>query len=69
MQRFENVRLPSLLIYGTADPTTNEALAWHRGQLRVAPHVHLVEGANHSYYGIHWEMEVFRVTEQWLGHF
>jgi pimeloyl-ACP methyl ester carboxylesterase len=66
MARFENVRVPSLLVYGTADPTTNEALAWHRGQLRVAPAVQLVEGANHSYYGIHWETEVFSVTEKWL---
>jgi pimeloyl-ACP methyl ester carboxylesterase len=66
LARFEKVRVPSLLIYGTADPTTIEALAWHRGQLRVAPEVHLVEGANHSYYGIEWEMEVFHVTERWL---
>jgi pimeloyl-ACP methyl ester carboxylesterase len=69
MARFEDVHLPSLLVYGTADPTTTEALAWHRGQLRMAPTVHLVEGANHSYYGINWETEVFHVTEKWLEQF
>lgn len=67
MQRFENVQVPSLLIYGTADPTTPEALAWYRGQLRVAPQVHLVEGANHSYYGLNWENEVFTITQKWLA--
>ena len=67
MQRFEKVRLPSLLVYGTADPTTEEALAWHRGQLRVAPEIHLVEGANHSYYGLDWEAEVFAASEKWLS--
>ncbi len=65
--RFANVHLPSLLVYGTADPTTTEALAWHRGQLRLAPDVHLVEGANHSYYGMDWETEVFCATEKWLA--
>lgn len=67
MERFGNVRVPSLLVYGTADPTTTEALAWYRGQLRVAPEVHLVEGANHSYYGLNWEEEVFQITENWLS--
>lgn len=67
MRRFEKVRLPSLLIYGTSDPTTQEALAWHRGQLRVAPEIHLIEGANHSYYGLDWEAEVFSVSEKWLS--
>jgi len=69
MQRFEKVNVPSLLIYGTADPTTPEALAWYRGQLRVPPEVHLVEGANHSYYGLNWENEVFQITEAWLSAF
>jgi len=67
MQRFSKVRLPSLLVYGTADPTTEEALAWHRGQLRVAPEIHLVDGANHSYYGLDWEAEVFAASEKWLS--
>jgi pimeloyl-ACP methyl ester carboxylesterase len=69
MQRFEKVQVPSLLIYGTADPTTPEALAWYRGQLRTPPEVHLIEGANHSYYGLKWEDEVFRITEDWLSAF
>lgn len=68
LQRFEKVGVPSLLVYGTADPTTEEALAWHRGQLRVTPEIHLVEGANHSYYGLDWETEVFTASEKWLSH-
>lgn len=69
IKRFGRVQVPSLLVYGTADPTTTEALAWHRGQLREAPEIHLLEGANHSYYGLDWEAEVFAASEKWLSHF
>ena len=67
MQRFSKVRVPSLLVYGTADPTTEEALAWHRGQLVEKPEIHLVDGANHSYYGLNWEHEVFVASKKWLS--
>ncbi len=59
-------RRPLLLIYGTADPTASEALAWYREQSQAAPSARLVEGANHSYYGLAWEREVFEATAKWL---
>ncbi len=59
-------RRPLLLVYGTADPTTQEALEWYRAQSNSAPATHLVEGANHSYYGLAWEREVFEATAKWL---
>jgi pimeloyl-ACP methyl ester carboxylesterase len=69
LKRFEKWKAPLLLIYGTGDPMTEEALAWHRAQVqgRIEPQVHFVEGANHSYYGLAWEREVFAVTLDWLS--
>jgi alpha-beta hydrolase superfamily lysophospholipase len=61
---------PLLLIYGTADPTTNEALAWYREQIAFSPapppRTRAIGGANHSYYGLAWEREVFEATAAWL---
>jgi pimeloyl-ACP methyl ester carboxylesterase len=70
LKRFEKWSAPMLLIYGTGDPTTDEALGWYREQVqgRMQPQVHFVEGANHSYYGLVWEREVFAVTLSWLAH-
>lgn len=67
LKRFESFRAPLLMVYGTADPTTEEASAWHRERVQVAPQTHLVAGANHSYYGLAWEREVLEVTRQWLS--
>lgn len=69
LKRFEKWKAPLLLVYGTGDPTTDEALVWHRAQVqgRIEPQVHLVEGANHSYYGLAWEREVFSITLDWLA--
>jgi pimeloyl-ACP methyl ester carboxylesterase len=66
VKAFQKYRAPLFLVYGTADPTTNEALEWYRQHYQLKPDVHLVEGANHSYYGVAWEREVFAATKQWL---
>jgi pimeloyl-ACP methyl ester carboxylesterase len=69
VRSLHQLRVPILLTYGTADPTTGEALSWYREQWSQAPeqlHVYLVEGANHSYYGLGWEREVIDTTRQWL---
>jgi pimeloyl-ACP methyl ester carboxylesterase len=66
LERFEQANVPRLMIYGTADPTTEEALAWHRAHGKMPPAVHMVAGANHSFYGLAWEQEVIEVTAQWL---
>jgi pimeloyl-ACP methyl ester carboxylesterase len=73
LQRFKRTQMPVLMIYGTGDPTTEEALQWHRALLAqrenaMQPHVRLIDGANHSFYGLDWEAQVFSETDAWLGH-
>ncbi len=63
--RWNRAHRPLLLVYGSADPTTTEALAWYREQQPQA-YSHLIEGANHSYYGLEWENEVIAHSQQWL---
>jgi len=67
LERFEKAARPQLMLYGTADPTTAEALEWYREHTRSTPQVHLVAGANHSYYSLAWEREVIGVTLKWLN--
>ncbi|HEX8550516.1 MAG TPA: alpha/beta fold hydrolase [Abditibacteriaceae bacterium] len=70
LDRFEKIEAARLLVYGTADATTEGALAWQRAHgsrfTKANTHEHLVEGANHSFYGLAWEQEVFDVTARWL---
>lgn len=71
LRRFANFSAPLLLVYGTSDPTTEEALAWHRARWgekrRSQVREHFVAGANHSFYGLAWEREVFQETRRWLS--
>ncbi len=64
--RWNRQQRPLLLVYGTADPTTEEALAWYREQQPQA-YSQLIEGANHSYYGLDWESQVIAHSRQWLN--
>jgi len=66
LQRFQKFAAPLLLVYGSADPTTREALAWHRDHCNSSPQVRIIDGANHSYYGLAWEREVIDATRSWL---
>ena len=66
VKTFSKRALPLLLIYGTADPVAEEALAWYRANCGTTPQVHFVEGANHAFYGLDWEREVFESTRDWL---
>jgi pimeloyl-ACP methyl ester carboxylesterase len=73
LEKFKQTSAPVFLVYGTSDPTTDEALKWHNDLLAAranpsagSPEVHLVPGANHSYYGLDWEAEVFDATQKWL---
>ncbi|MCS6861733.1 MAG: alpha/beta fold hydrolase [Abditibacteriales bacterium] len=69
LERFKQFRGDVLLIYGTNDPVTNEALAWYIARCReisIEPTIHLVTGANHSYYALAWEREVIERTATWL---
>ena len=64
--RWNRAHRPLLLVYGSADPTTEEALSWYREQQPQA-YSHLIEGANHSYYGLNWENQVIEHSRQWLS--
>ena len=66
LARFQKFSAPLLLIYGSADPTTGEALVWHRHHCNPEPQVKMISGANHSYYGLAWEREVIETTRRWL---
>ena len=57
---------PRLQIYGGADPITEDALKWYRDHSGAGADVEIVEGANHSFYGLGWEREVFERTLLWL---
>ncbi len=54
-------------IYGGADPITPAARAFYEAHSPRISRFHLVEGANHSFYGLAWEEEVFAQTEGWLA--
>ncbi len=58
-------RGPRLHVYGGADPITEDSLRFYR-ENGGAPDVELIEGANHSFYGLEWEREVFARTLIWL---
>ena len=57
---------PILQIYGDADPIASDARAWYARNSAAPPQVETVEGANHSFYGLDWERQVFGITENWL---
>ena len=57
---------PILQIYGDADPIAIEARDWYAAHSARAPEVQMVAGANHSFYGLEWEKQVFELTENWL---
>ena len=56
-------------IYGGADPILDSARDFYANQSPRISKFHVVEGANHSFYGLGWEREVFDVTAKWLGEF
>ena len=55
-----------LQIYGDADPIAPDARAWYEKHSATSPRVETVAGANHSFYGLEWERQVFELTEGWL---
>ena len=64
---WKEYRRPILQIYGDADPIAPDARAWYARHSATPPQVRMVEGANHSFYGLEWERQVFELTENWLG--
>ena len=63
-KRFDH---PILQIYGDADPIAPDARSWYAEHSAAPPPVKWIEGANHSFYGLDWERQVFELTEQWLN--
>ncbi len=61
---------PLLQIYGGADPITEEASLWYKensgAKLDSRLRVEIVDGANHSFYGLGWETQVFEISDKWL---
>ena len=53
-------------IYGGADPILEAARDFYARQSPQISRFHVVEGANHSFYGLGWERETFDVTGKWL---
>jgi alpha/beta superfamily hydrolase len=68
LERNKTLNLPVLMIFGGADPTVAEALAWYEKQLPRECRLEKTEiaGANHSYYGLAWEREVIERSGEWL---
>lgn len=63
-------RKPTLMVYGTGDPEAKPAIAWYGRILearRIPYQLHLVKGANHSFYSTAWENEVINVTKHWIS--
>ncbi len=57
---------PRLQIYGGADPITESSVEFYRQNSGAEAEIILIEGANHSFYGLNWEREVFDHTLDWL---
>jgi alpha-beta hydrolase superfamily lysophospholipase len=67
LESWQRFTAPRLQVYGGADPITEDALKWYRENSGVQPIVEMIEGANHSFYGLEWEREVFTKTLVWLN--
>ncbi len=68
LDRNKKLALPILMIFGSADPTSVEALDWYEKQFSQDCKINKkwIEGANHSYYGLNWEREVIEESCGWL---
>lgn len=54
-------------IYGGADPILGSARDFYANHSPRISRFHVVENANHSFYGLGWEHETFDVTGKWLS--
>ncbi|MFQ5810472.1 MAG: alpha/beta fold hydrolase [Armatimonadota bacterium] len=68
-ERFLSFGGPIQFVYGTGDPTTEEAVGYYKqlsSKGRMVADFHLVQGANHSFYSLSWKAELIDVTLSWL---
>ena len=68
LEQNRKLRLPVLLIFGSADPTAVEASDWYENQFPkdCEMETNWIEDANHSYYGLAWEWAVIEESGKWL---
>ncbi len=66
LKRWRGWDAPRFHVYGDADPITEDSTQFYRECSGAEPEIVLVAGANHSFYGLNWEREVFRLTLEWL---
>lgn len=60
---------PFLLIHGEKDPETDVTLHQITSLLEkygLGYHKHIIKGANHSFYSVEWEMEIFNIIKSWI---
>jgi dienelactone hydrolase len=60
---------PFLLIHGEKDPETDVTLQQITSLLEkynLGYHKHIITGANHSFYSVKWEMEIFDIIRNWM---
>ncbi|NOU19616.1 MAG: alpha/beta fold hydrolase [Bacteroidales bacterium] len=60
---------PFLLIHGEKDPETDVTLQQITSLLEkygIGYHKHIIMGANHSFYSVEWEMEIFNIIRNWM---
>lgn len=70
LKRFQSYAGNILFVYGSNDPDTRlaaEAYQAFAAREQITNEFHEIEGANHSFYGLHWEREVMDTTEEWLA--
>jgi uncharacterized protein len=69
LERFKTFRGDVLFIYGGNDPDTKFAAGAYQSfctKQAIPAEFHEIPEANHSFYSLRWEKEVFDWTERWL---
>ena len=70
LERFATFPGQVLFVYGSKDPTTDEAVGHYEPLTAESGrdwHLHTVDGANHAFYSATWEREVIEATLDWLA--
>jgi alpha/beta superfamily hydrolase len=70
LRLFQKFRGDLLLVFGGSDPDAPGSSAAYSAFCErhgIRQTSHLIPHAGHSYYGLAWEAELFRITESWLN--
>lgn len=69
VQPFSNLKGSVLSIHGEKDPETKIAISQISEllkQYKINFEMHVIKGANHSFYGLNWEAEIYDIVIRWL---